>query len=135
VPEETVLHDLPLTGVELLQSVIQREYLIRIDRGCRVRLVKGVGRDSGATLRRPALAHVVDKNLPHGAGGDGEEVRTVLRLQRTTARQLDVGFMDQRGRLDRAVPPLAAELALCPAPQIVVDDRDDPVECLAVARP
>ena len=78
---------------------------------------------------------IVDEDAAHQASGDGEEVRTVLPIDPALVDQLQVDLVDERGRLRRAVRPLAGEMACGNDVQLVVDERDEPVQCLAAAPP
>jgi hypothetical protein len=52
-------------------------------------------------LCAPRARGVLDQHLAHGARGGGEEVRAVLPVDLARVDQLEVGLVDQRGRLQR----------------------------------
>ena len=64
---------------------------------------------------------VVDQNAAHGAGRGSKELAAILPLHPVQVRQLHVGLVHQAGRAERVVRPLALELAVGDAPQVVVD--------------
>ena len=55
---------------------------------------KVVGRRSPPRLSAPRLSGVVDQDLPHGPGGEGQEVGPVLDRDRAL-HELDEGLVDE----------------------------------------
>ena len=79
--------------------------------------------------QRGALIH---EYLPHRMSGNREQVRTVASC-RDAARQLQVGLMDERGRINGAHTLLACELSARESSEVVVENRDHPVQRRAIA--
>ena len=83
---------------------------------------------SAAALLRLARDGVVHEDAPHRLRRDGEEVRAVLPLHPVETRQLRVGLVRQRGRIQSVIAPFPAQRAMRQPPQLVVDDRHEIVE-------
>ena len=75
---------------------------------------------------------MIDEDAPHRAGGDGEEVTTVLPGH-VGLGEAQEGFVDERGRLQRVRRPLAAHVAARQAVQLRVDERRQLGEGVVVA--
>ncbi len=86
-----------------------------------------------AALLALARARVVDQHATHRLGGDREEVASVRGAQLLPCRQAHVGLVHERGRAERVPRVLATELRPGERAQLVVDERDQPVERLGVA--
>ena len=78
---------------------------------------------------------VIDENSPHQLRGNGEEVPAVLPVHLPLAEQLQIGFVDDRRRLQAIVAPLARELPGRQRPEFLVDDRDEAFQRLLVSGP
>ena len=81
--------------------------------------------DVRATALLPgAPARLIDHDVPHGAGGDREEVALVVVLRAAARGRLQLGLVDQAGGAEphRLRPP--AELAASDPAQIGVEARD-----------
>jgi hypothetical protein len=76
---------------------------------------------------------VVDENLPHGSGGDRQEVGSIYRVHPAAARKLDVGLVDEGRGVEGVIGPLASQLPTGHRAQLLVDDRQQPVQCVPLA--
>ena len=56
---------------------------------------------------------MVHQNLSHQIGGDGKELRAIPALYQRLVHQTQIRLMNQRGRLEGVVAPLAAEVGGC----------------------
>ena len=70
---------------------------------------------------------MVHQDLPHCAGGDGQEVRPVPGHQ-TDRAELEVGLVHEGGGIERALAILPSQLPLREPPEIVVHEGDEPLE-------
>ena len=86
-----------------------------------------------AALGGVPRARALHQNLPHRERRDGEEVRAVLPVVRVLGDQPDVGFVDERRRLQRLPGLLAAEVRRGQPAQLVVDERHQLRDGLVVA--
>ena len=75
----------------------------------------------------------VDEHMAHQARGHGEEVLAVLPADRIPAKKPHAQLVDQSGRLQADGRSLAQHVAGSHAVQLLVDERQDPVECIRVA--
>src|SRR4029453_15688171 len=134
--EEPQFDDAALIGVErfeLLQRRVERDRVEYVERGFR-RLQKRIAQfhvDGAAAMFLTQLApRVIDENPPHQLSGDREEVSAVLPVHLSLGKQLDVSLVDDGGRLQAVVAPLACELPRGNGPKLLVDDGDQAVEGL-----
>ena len=135
-PEEPHLNHLALS------LVVFREFLQRIVEGNQV-AARFVGERqvvnechphrAAAALLRPFRAREVDEDPPHQPRGHGEEMRTVLPADASAFDKAQIDFVDERGRLEAVPGVLSRHLATSDPMQLVVDDRDQPVECRVIA--
>ena len=88
---------------------------------------------AAAALLRPLRASEVDEDPPHQPRGHGEEMRTVLPADASAFDEAQIDFVDERGRLQAVPEVLSRHLATSDPMQLVVDDRDQPVECRVIA--
>jgi hypothetical protein len=80
-------------------------------------------------------SRVIHDELPHRAGRYGEEVTPVVDAQAGVGRQLEIGVVDQVGRLQET-PVLPRELPPGQNPQLLVDERQECVEgCTVTVSP
>jgi hypothetical protein len=75
---------------------------------------------------------MVHEYLAHRPGRDREKVRTIGRVH-TAAGQLQVRLVDKAGGVKRSRGVLASERTARQSPELVVDERKQPVERLAIA--
>jgi hypothetical protein len=87
-----------------------------------------------ASLCRPMIAGVVHQNLPHESGGYGNEVLTVLGLKWALFRQTQIGFVHQRGGLQRMRGTLTLQVMMSKTVEFVVDKGNEGVQGLAISR-
>ncbi len=112
---------------EAAEGIVQLE---RVDaRACDFdRRAESVGEGNPPTVASALLSapspRVIDQDLPHCSGGDGEEVPTVLDLARIAAEQLDVSLVHDRRRLQGMAADARTELVAGEGAQLVVEQRD-----------
>ena len=85
---------------------------------CRSALMKGV---------------VIDEDPAHHLRCDPEEVGAALPVAAALSDQPKVGFVDERGRLQRMSAPLQAKLTRGDPPQFRVDERQQAIESAPIA--
>src|SRR5262249_31727359 len=73
-------------------------------------------------------AGVIDQQEPHGPGSDRKEVSAVLPFDVLLLDQAEIGFVDERGGLQRVTGTLPLEVALSQPAQFVIDQRDELVK-------
>lgn len=91
-----------------------------------LQIVNGRGGGAGAAALGKEAARAVDEDLPHGAGGDGEEVGAILDVGVSLAGEAEVEIVDECGTACR-VGGVGGE-GMGEAAQVVVDDGDEVVE-------
>ena len=83
---------------------------------------------AAAPLQRAVLARVRDENLTHRAGGDAEEMRSILPVDPAARRKPDEHLVHERGGLQRVFGPLAAQVAARKRAQLAIDERNELIE-------
>jgi len=78
---------------------------------------------------------VVHQHAPHHRRRHGEEVAAVHPRRAVLVGQAHVGVVHQGGGVQGVAVALAAQLAVGNAAQLIVDERNQPVQRLAVADP
>jgi hypothetical protein len=76
---------------------------------------------------------VVDENAPHHLRRNAEELRTVLPDRAVLVDQSQVGFVDERGWLQRVFPALTPQMVRGAATQLLIHEGHEPVSCTQVA--
>ena len=76
---------------------------------------------------------VVHQDSPHHLRRNREEVAAVLPVHVALAEQLHVGFVDHGRGLEAIGSPFAGQLPRGEQPQFLINDRNEPIECIAVA--
>ena len=87
----------------------------------------------GATLRRLALARMVDENAAHDLGCESEKMRPILPPDLAIAEQADEGFVRQRGGLEGVIGALVPELMAREAAKLAVDNGNEVFEGLVAS--
>ena len=122
-----------MPGLQSLERPIERQHLFRSEFNGVVAVGQSGDRPVPAPLRRHPAPRVVDEDLPHGSGGDRQEVGAVHRVHPAAARQLDVGLVDEGRGVEGVVGSLASQLPAGHGAQLVVDDRQQPVQRVSLA--
>jgi hypothetical protein len=128
--KEPALHYLAesrIQRLELLQRLVQRQQRLRTVLHRHDHLVQRDGALVPAPLGRAVPPGVVHENLPHGPGGDAVEVGAIVVLEPGLIHQSEIGLVDQPGGAEGVAGLLAAERAAGDAPQLLVDQRIEPV--------
>ncbi len=76
---------------------------------------------------------MVHQDAPHGDRRGAIEVAPVLDSDRAPAREVQVGFVDQGGRLQRVIGALAPQQAAGNALQLRIDDIQQLLERVGIA--
>jgi hypothetical protein len=71
---------------------------------------------------------VINQDLAHGHGGEGEEVGAVFEGLVALGGEFEIGLVDEDCGLQQMAGSLADEAALCDAVQLIVDERHQGVE-------
>ena len=125
------LHDFREAVVDhfqALEGVIQREhgYLLGNDR--LYSLFERHALDTIASLACVVATGVVDEDPPHDLYGDPKEMSSTLPIDLPLIDESQIGFVDERRRLQSMPHPLAAKLARCDAAQLGIDERQQLIE-------
>ena len=80
-------------------------------------------------------ASVVDENLAHKLGGDGEEVPAAFKVEGFLPDEACVGFVHESGALQGMIGALFPQLEVSQAVEFFIDLRDQGVQGVAVAGP
>jgi hypothetical protein len=78
-------------------------------------------------------ARRIHEDPAHRPRGHREEMRPVLPAHLTDVDQPQVRFVDQRGGLKGVAGPLACHVMPGEAVQLVMDERNEPIECTPIA--
>ncbi len=120
-------------GLEPGQRGVERHELAR---AFLVGDVDAVERDlvhAAAALLPRCPARVVDDDLPHRLGGDGEEVAAIRPVGAGAVDQLEIRLVHEHRRVDRLPGPGAGELTPGRGAELGVDEAEDDVDRVAVA--
>ena len=71
---------------------------------------------------------MLDQNTAHQLRGYREEMGPILPLHPLVIHQADIGFIDQRGRLEAVVGALTSHVAVRQPAELRIDDRRQLVE-------
>ncbi|HSC26155.1 MAG TPA: hypothetical protein VLD67_02715 [Vicinamibacterales bacterium] len=82
----------------------------------------------GAAALVPPLGGVVDEDVAHQPGRQRKEVRAALQRHPVHIDETQEDLVDERCRLARVAGTLPPEMAARHAPQIVIQQRNQPVE-------
>ena len=94
---------------------------------------KGGCAGAAAALGGALGAGVVHEDVAHDAGGEAEEVEPVFPRTVLLPRELEVGLVDERRRVEGLGAALPEALAVRERAELAVDERQQPVECVAVS--
>jgi hypothetical protein len=98
-----------------------------------VRIIESNAAPLAAALQRGSRLRPVDEDVSHRDRRDGEEVGAVTPIRPRLIDQLEVGLVDEGGRGQRAASCASRELAVCNDAQLVVDERNELVDCPVAA--
>lgn len=86
-----------------------------------------------AAFFRLAVAGVIEQNAPHNLRRNSEKLRAVLPRRARLVNQFQVGFVDERGRLQSMIRVFALHKPMRDAPEFLLDDWKKPFERMLVA--
>ena len=119
--------------LELDERLVEREQLLGLLREQRrVHVFERQVRLAPAPLVAQPVPGVVDEHHPHRPGRRRVEVEAVADRPRVAARELQVGLVHERGRVDRAVEAGRDELPVRELAHLSVDGREEPVHRPAI---
>jgi hypothetical protein len=123
-PEELHFHDLALAFVLLRQAVeglIECEqfgwFLLNENKS----VLKRNRFARTSALERSVVASVVNQNLTHESGSDGNEVGTILPFRLTSTCHAQKRLVNQRCRLEGVVAPFPAEVKRSQPPKLPIN--------------
>src|ERR1700693_1113165 len=87
--------------------------------------VEGDFWNAASSLLVSARTGVIHQNAPHQLCGDGKEVRAVLPVDLPGVYQSQVGFVDERSRLQRVTRTLSKHVPPSQAAQLLMDQRKE----------
>ena len=118
---------------QAIERVIQREDGHLVRRRYLSRLVDRHALHTAAPLARAATPGVIDQDPAHDLRRDTKEVRSILPIDLPLIDEPQVHLMNERRRLQGVVGPLATKLAGRNATELRIDERQQLIECTAVA--
>jgi hypothetical protein len=89
--------------------------------------------EAAASLEVAPGARALDEDVPHEPGGECEEVRTIPQAHAGTLDEAQIGFVDERGGLERVAGGFAPHMPPRQLTQIPVNQRYEPLERRLVA--
>lgn len=120
------LHGPGFTGIdsrEFFEGFIESQQIHRTRLDGRLSILEGNQGSAGATLGRAMAARVVDENLAHVLGGDGDKMRAAFPIgPGTLLHEPQKGFVDQSGGLQGVSRTLAAEIRSRQPAQFPIDN-------------
>ena len=124
---EPELHELRRFGVhfrQCIEGLVDGQQVIGRIRWRRDVVVKGRSLLLAAALFALLLAGIVDQDAAHRLGGGGIEVNAIVEARRFgCSYQPQVGFMDQRRRVQRLSRLFLVQFASGQLPQLVINQR------------
>jgi hypothetical protein len=78
------------------------------------------------------LPGMMNQNLSHQVGGDGEELRAAATFHLGLIDHPQIRLVDQRRRLERVVLPFASNVGRRQTAQLAVQQRDKVAQCLLI---
>ena len=87
------------------------------------------------TLRRVALARMVDEDPPHELRRHAEELRAIEPRHALLAHQADVGLVHERRRLQCVIAALAPQVGGGPLSKLLIDEGHQILSRLQVPAP
>ena len=90
---------------------------------------------AAAALLRARTVGVVDQNLAHRPGRDGEKMGAVLPLRIGLVGQAQISLIDQRGRLQGVIRAFSRHIMMRETPQIFVNEGRELIERAPVSVP
>ncbi len=135
-PREEPQFDEPAQGLVQLRQTVQG--VVQSDDVCRpldsrhVDIVDVEGACASTPFAGCPPPRVVEHKLPHGLGGDSKEMMPILHGKAGSLRQLQIRFVDERGRLQRLIvsPP---DLAVGHRAEVLVDERHQAMNGVPIA--
>ena len=123
----------PVQGRQARESVVQ----IGEDREVRFlypqRFIEFDGTAAATAFGGMPGARMVNQQLTHHPGRDGQEVRTVLESGLPRVNQLEIGLMDKGRRIQASVRRLPTEAAASQPAEPVVDEGHKTIQSPGVA--
>jgi hypothetical protein len=117
---------------QIVQGDIEVEDPVGLDRGKIGCFRNGHVRRASSSLDAPSPSRVAHEDVSHGLRGDREEVGARLPLDTIHADELEEGLVDESGRIERVAAALEPELPAGDSLELVVNDRDELIQGLAV---
>ena len=135
--EEAELDDARLVGVERRQAlergVERHEIEASVRRRLPAALVERDARLAAAAFERVPRAGPLDQDLTHRVRGNRAEVRPVLPAIGTILQKTKVGFVHERGRLQRLSGTFPTQVVRRQTPQLAIDERHQRLERRPIA--
>ncbi len=128
--------DLLLAGIERRQSaegIIDGEHA---DRGIGAKVQRIFDWDDGLPTAAPGTevgARMIDEDTTHEMRGNGEKVRAVPEVRFALLDELQVGFVDEGGGLQRVIGAFATHVVRRAAMQLIVDQGHEALDYALVA--
>jgi len=134
--EESHLDDPTLSIVELcqrFQRLVERDEVRRaLVRDDECFIERHLRRVTAALLVVPR-AGMVHKDVPHDTGRHGQKMCAILPRDGFRVDQPEIGLVDERRGLKAVVDPLAPDVALRDAMQLLVNQRDEALQRILVS--
>ena len=118
--------------LEFVEGRMKREHLTGDGFHPANLIVEGNAEGVRGTLHGVSAPRMVHEDSAHHFGGDGQEVRAVLPIDSILVDQPQVGFVNERGRLQGVVAPFPTQIACRARPQISVNQMEEIVARLDV---
>src|SRR5690349_7568660 len=116
-----------------IQRIVKRDYFGRPIRGDGHAIGHLQALPSAASFGGELGAGMFGEHLTYQLAGDGKKMRPVFQIGAFPTLKLYVGFMNERGRLKRVSSRLVAEVVCGDAPQLLIYQRGERIECMPVA--
>ena len=112
-----------ILGGEAIEGIVDRQEPVVGERSGRVGVVQFDTCELAAVLSAGLAACGFDKNAAHGFSGGGEEVAAVVPMVvAVVADEAKVGFVDERGGLQRVAGAFVGHTGAGEPPQLIVDE-------------
>lgn len=122
-----------LDGGEFAEGVVEDEEVFGVVGVVDGGFVEGEGRGSTAAFGGLDGAGMIDEDLAHDLGGEGEEAFAVFELGVVVADEAEPELIDEGGGLEGVIGAFAAEVSVGEFAEFVVDECGDGIEGLLIA--
>ena len=133
--EVSLLDDPALTRIVRLQPLegfVQSDERFFLFVGQLYGVVQRSRPGTAPALRRAPRPGLIDEQAPHHTRRHGQEMRPILESRQTNVYQLEIGVVDEGGRIERVGPLVAAQPLMRETAKFLVHQRNKTIQRLLI---